>query len=264
MNKKEKCVMKNHLFFITALSLLLCIFSIVPVFAEFGGYTVEPANPDMITGPPQEIVRVGFFDLPPRVMAIYLALLVSPVLIFPVELFFLLKLFAYLGYRRISKRNVLSNQSRDTIYQFIKKTPGADFSEISQETGVNENTLRYHLAILKIMNKVTILDTSRNVRYFENSGSYSAWEQVVLKYLHNKTSRTLLHLLLANPELTRAEIETTIGISGAGVNWHMHRLADDGFLTIRKNGRNARYEISPEIIPYLEKYLPLYLEDTIS
>jgi predicted transcriptional regulator len=253
--------MKNPVvFFITAIFLLLFSISIAPVSADLGGYTVEPASPDMIAGPPQELVPVGFFELPPRVMAIYLALLISPLLIFPVELFFLFKLFAYFGYREICKKNVLDNPSRNKVYQFIRKTPGTDFSEISRETGVSQNTLRYHLAILKYTKKVTILSTSRNARYFENSGSFSGREQVVLKYLHNRPTRTLLCLLMENPDLTRAEIEKIIGASGTGVTWHMHRLSNDRILSIRKDGRYARYEINSEITPYLEKYLPLYLD----
>jgi len=165
------------------------------------------------------------------------------------------------GYRKIAKNNVLDNPSRSAIYQFIRKTPGTDFSEISRKTGVTPNSLRYHLAILKIMNKVTILKTTRNTRYFENSGSYSGTEQVVLKYLHNKPTRILLQLLMNNPYLTRAQIERTMGVSGAGVNWHMNRLSDDGLLTIRKDGRYARYEINAEVVPHLEKYLQLYSEE---
>ncbi len=249
--------MNKLVFFITAISLLLG-FSVVHVSADLGGYTVEPARPDMVTGPPQDLIPVGFWELPPRVMAIYLALLISPLLIFPVELFFLLKLFTYLGYRKIAKKNVLENASRKSIYQFIKKTPGTDFSEISRKTGVNQNTLRYHLAILKLTNKVIMLETSRNTRYFENSCSYSGMEQVVLKYLHNKPTRELLQLLLENPDLTRGQIETTIGISGAGVNWQMHRLSDDGLIVIKKDGRNTCYKISDMVVPYLEKYYTFY------
>jgi predicted transcriptional regulator len=250
--------MNKSIFFITSLFLLFSFSSIIPVSADIGGYTVEPAGAGIVASPPAELGHAGFWNLPPRVMAIYLALVLSPLLVFPVELLFLLKLLALLGYRQIAKKNVLESPSRNAVYQFIRKTPGSDFMEISRKTGVPENSLRYHLAILKLMNKVTALDTSRNARYFENSGSYSEVEQVVLKYLHNKPTRILLQLVLENPDLTRKQIENIIGISGAGVNWHMHRLSDDGLLIIGKNGRNARYTVNSDIVPYLKKYLPLY------
>ncbi len=254
----KNAVMNKRIYFITAFLLLLGFSSIVPVSADMGGYTVEPITPDMITGPSQDLVPVQLWELPPRVLAIYSALVITPLLVFPVELFFFLKLFAYLGYRKIVKKNVLDNPSRNAVFRFIRETPGTDFSEISRKTGVTQNSLRYHLAILKLMNKVTMLETSRNTRYFENSSCYSVMEQKVLKYLHNTSTRTLLQLIKENPDLSRVQIEIATGVSGAGVNWHIHRLSDDGLLAIRRAGRNARYEINDEIIPYLEKYLPLY------
>jgi len=250
-------------FFITAIFLLLFFLSILPVSGELEGYIVEPATPDMIPGPSQDLDRVQLWELPPRVLAIYAALLIFPLLVFPIELFFTLKVYVYLGYRKIAKKNVLDNPSRNAIFSFIRETPGTDFSEISRETGVPQNSLRYHIAILKLTNKVTMLETSRNTRYFENSNLYSAMERKVLKYLHNTTTRTLLQLLMGNPDLTRVQIEIALGISGAGVNWHMHRLSDDGLLVIRKVGRTAQYELNSDIIPYLEKYLPLYQESIV-
>ncbi|AGB02970.1 hypothetical protein [Methanoregula formicica] len=35
----------------------------------------------------------------------------------------------------------------------------------------------------------------------------------------------------------------------------MHRLSGDGILEVRKDGRNARYELNPDVLPILEKYL---------
>ena len=229
-----------------------------PVLADMGGYTVQPVPPGMAPGTPFETVKVPEQDYTPQDYAIIFALSVSPLLLCPVELLFLFKIYAFLGFRRILRKNVLDHPSRSVILQFIHNSPGTDFSEISRETGVPQNSLRYHLAILKLNHKVTVLETSRNTRYYENSGRYSVTEQKILKYLHNTPTRTLLKLIKENPSLTRVQLENALRISGAGVNWHMHRLSDDGVLAIRKEGRNARYEINHEVLPYLEKYLPLF------
>jgi predicted transcriptional regulator len=255
--------MNTQVYFIAAFLLLFNFSSLVPVMAGPGGYTVEPANPDMIREDLDESVQVEWWQVPPQILIISWILMICPFLAFPVELLFFIKMFAYLGYRKIAQKNVLDNPSRDSIYNFIRKTPGTDLSEIARETGVSRNSLRYHLAILKLMNKVTVLNTSRNTRYFENSGRYPVMEKKVLKYLHNKPTRILLQHLTENPGLTRGQLETAVGISGAGVNWQMNRLSDDGLLTIKKTGRTARYELTAEAIPYLEKYLPHYDDRSI-
>jgi len=174
---------------------------------------------------------------------------------------FSFKLFAWLGYRKIAKTNVLYNPAREVIYHYIRETPGTDLSGISRETGITRNSHRYHLAVLKLTNKVTLLETSRNARYFGNSDGYPAMEQMVLKYLHNKSTRALLNLVKEDPNRTRSDLANAVGISGAGVNWHMQRLSDDGILAIRRMGKNTRYEIRNDVVPYLEKYLPHYLDE---
>lgn len=254
--------MNKRVLFAAAIFLVSICLSIIPVAAEAGGYTVGPATTSMLTGPSHDLKFVQIWELPPRVLAIYAALLVFPLLVFPVELFFFLKLVAYLGYRKIMGKNVLDHPSRTRIYDYIVRTPGTDFTEIAKNTGISANTLRYHLAVLKWTNKVTLLQTSRNTRYFENSGRYPALEQKILKYLHNKPTRTLLQLLSEQPDMTRMQLENATGVSGPGISWQMHRLSDDGILAIRKTGRNARYELSDEAVLFLEKHLPRYREET--
>ena len=246
---------KQGLFF-SVLVLTLNFSLVISVSAGAGGYVLQPAMPEMITGPSQELTPVPLWQHPPRVLAIYLVLLLTPVLVFPVELFFLLKLIAGFGIRQIAQKNVLDNPSRSVIFHYIRESPGTDLAEISRETGITQTTLRYHLAVLKLMNKVTLLETNRNCRYYENSSRYPVMEQKVLKYLHNKPTRTLLQLIKENPDMNRIQLESALGVSGAGINWHMHRLSDDGLLAIRKSGRSARYEIPHEVLPVLEKYLP--------
>jgi hypothetical protein len=80
----------------TILLLFLCSGSLLVTVAGagFNGYTVDPVTPGMDTGTPLETVPVDFWGLPPQVMAISLAVSLSPVIAFPVELLFFLKLFA--------------------------------------------------------------------------------------------------------------------------------------------------------------------------
>jgi len=254
-------VMSKRVLFVAVIFLLFGCAAILPVSADTGGYVVRPATPDMVHGPSQELARVPLWEHPPRVLAIYLALFLSPFLVYPIEIFFLLKLFSYLGYRKIARKNVLENSSRSVIFHYIRESPGTDFTEISRETGVSTNTLRYHIAVLKLTNKITALETTRNARYYENSGCYPVMEQKVLKYLRNKPTRTLLQSVKEKPRQTRVELETAMGISGPGVSWHIRRLSEDGIITNTKVGRNNHYELNPDVIPHLDKYLPMCVED---
>jgi predicted transcriptional regulator len=221
-----------------------------------GEYVVEPLPPGDNPGTPADTVKVE----PPEPVTLEdritdFAVVNCPYLLILIQILIIIKLGLYLGFRKIKRKNVLENSSRSVIYHYIRESPGADFTEISRGTGISENSLRYHIAVLKLMNKVSVLETSRNIRYYENSGKFPPLEQKVLKHLRNKPTRTLLKLVKENPDLSRIQLELALGLSGAGINWHMHRLSDDGILAIRKDGRNARYELSTEAVPYVEKHL---------
>jgi len=237
-----------------ALGCLLLIVS--PAGALPGDYLVEPLPPGAEMGTPADTVKV---EPPPLATPVdqfrLFALNNFPNLLTILEILIIVKLGLYLGYRKLQKKNVLENSSRSVIYHYIQESPGADFTEISRETGVHENSLRYHLTVLKLMNKVSALETSRNTRYYENSEKYPVIEQKVIRYLRTDPARRLLLLLKENPRLSRHELETALHISGAAINWHMHRLSADGILAIRKDGRYARYELNPDVLPVLEKYL---------
>lgn len=243
--------------------LYFCLFIIPVVSANPGGYTVEPASPDMDPGTPLETVFVPFWNLPPREMATVLAISISPLLLFPVELFFLLKVFACLGYKKIIRSNVLAHADRNAVYQCIRDNPGIFFKEISVQTQVKSGTLRYHLGILRITGKITQSSTQGHARYFENSGKFSIMEQKIIRFLRNDTERSIFTCLVKNPEITRKDLEIQLGISGAAVTWHMNRLVDEEILIIHKVGRNARYELKPQARQCLEKYCLMSPETNI-
>lgn len=237
------------------IALCFCIVFIPAVSANFGGYTVEPVTPGMDVGTPLETVQVDFWDLPLQIMIMSVILSVCPLLVFPVEILFFLKMVAFFGYRKITTTNVLDNDVRSSAFSCIRDNPGIRFSALSDKTEIRPGSLKYHLAILKLTNKITVLDANGHNRYFENSGKYSPFEQNVLKYLQNDSERAIFERLISNPATTRNDLEKMLGISGAAVTWHMNRLCDAGMLTVTKSGKTARYVIDPDAMKYLEKYL---------
>lgn len=241
----------------TILILFLCSWSLVPLGScDFHpGYTVEPVTADMDTGTPLETVPVDFWDLPPGIIILALALSVSSFIGFPVELFLFVKLYAFLGYRRISQVTILSNEARNRIYSCIQDNPGISYNALVRMTEVKRGTLRYHLILLKLGGKITAHEASGSIHYFANFGLYSGVEKTVITYLRNATDRRILQLLMENSQVTRKEIGNDLGLSASTVSWRMKRLGDENLIWIEKTGKNVRYGIYPNVRQYLEKHL---------
>lgn len=236
------------------LAFFLLLVMIVPASAHLPGYSIEPAY-DTGGIPAPDIMPITFWDLSLREMAIVLALALSPVLVFPVELIFALKLFACLGFRRIARNNILGNATRQAIYLCIARMPGIGIQALVRETLVSRGALSYHIALLKLQNKIVVQKNHGNIGYFENNGRYDGLEQKVISHLRNDTGRKILGTLAAYPARSRSDLEHLLSVSGPTVTWHMKRLEDDGLLAVARDGRYCRYCLTDMATGYVRKHL---------
>jgi predicted transcriptional regulator len=239
--------------FSAVLLVFLSVILAAPVSALPHGYVVEPAFGATGYAAP-DVLPVTFWDLTVREMVIIMALAISPVLVFPVEIFFTLKLLSCFGFRRIARSNILASTIRNTLFSLIRSRPGISFVDLLQETAISRGALTYHLALMRITGKIILLEDHGITSYFENSGKYDLGEQKLLKYLRQDTDRQILVALAGNPLMTRRDFEKILGVSGPTVTWHMKRLIDDGLLSLHKDGRFSRYTLSAVTRSCMEKY----------
>ena len=150
------------------------------------------------------------------------------------------------GYRRISKKNVLEHEARHVIYQTITERPGIEVKTLTGMTGINENTLRYHVARLVATGKISCFIRPGVVRYFQNQGAYSQYEHMVFHYLWTDTPRGILWLLYQHPGLTRQQIADALTISGPSVTRQMDHLIEDGIVENLFPGRSNHYYLTAE------------------
>ena len=85
----------------------LAIILLAAPTAASGGYSVALAYGSTGT-PVPDLVPISFWDLSWQDMAIVMALLLCPICVIPLEILFASKLLAFLGFRRIARRNILS------------------------------------------------------------------------------------------------------------------------------------------------------------
>lgn len=232
---------------VRAIALFLFIFLAIVPFAgaNTGGYSATPASAVAVPDHPQDPVLVSFWDLTVREMVLAVALSFFPVLVFPVEIFFYLKLISILGYRKVEQYAVSYNENRQKIFETVKANPGVKFNALERLTGIKEGTLKYHLLILGIKRKIVSFGKASSMRYFENNGRYSELEKKVYLHLQNPTTRRILEILATSPEVSRKEIAEAVGIAGPSISWHTKRLSGDGIITTRRNGKAVRYTLCP-------------------
>jgi Winged helix-turn-helix DNA-binding len=145
------------------------------------------------------------------------------------------------GYRRLSGKNILQHEKRHLIYSDILMNPGIDISSLASLTGINLHTLRYHLAYLIRMQKITCLEQGGGYHFFENHGRYCPADQKHILFQNHPTTNNIITLVNENPGITRGEIAHLLGLAGPSVTRWMHRLIDEGMVKEVREGRFARY-----------------------
>lgn len=241
---------------VRAVALFFSIFLVAVPFAaaNTGGYSATPGLAGAVPDHLQDPVPASFWDLTLREMLIGIVLSFCPVLLYPVEIFFYLKLISVLGYRKIERYAVSYNQKRQKIYETITANPGVKFNALERLTGIKEGTLKYHLLVLGMKRKIVSFGRARSMRYFENNGRYNELEKKVFLHMQNPTTRRILKILASSPEVSRKEIAEIMGIAGPSISWHTGRLSGDGIITTRKNGRAVRYTLCPAGATIFKRY----------
>ncbi len=153
----------------------------------------------------------------------------------------LLKFWCFLGFRRVLKKNVLENDERSVLYENIVTQPGVDLSQLTEKLSLNKETARYHLKMLAAHGKISGLIKQGIARYFPCREMISEFEKTVIHYLWIGTTKRILMLLIETPGITRQAIASELGIAGPSVTWQMQRLAEDGLIEMRTEGRFVRY-----------------------
>ena len=174
---------------------------------------------------------------------------------FPLQSLFPLNMLLFGGFRRISKKNVLEHDARHGIYQAIAATPGIDVKTLTGMTGINENTLRYHLDMLTTTGKISCFTRPGVVRYFQNQGAYNQYEHMVFHYLRTDTPRGILWLLYQHPGLIRQQIADALMISGPSITRQMDNLIEDRMVENRFPGRSNHYYLTTEAALTIDKLM---------
>jgi predicted transcriptional regulator len=145
------------------------------------------------------------------------------------------------GIRRILRDNVCENKNRKAIYDLILEHSGIDHAELLTRTGLNKETLRYHLAILTTTHKISAVRDGGTFYYFENNGAFAIPEQKIVIHMRSNPARMILENIEQNPGIHQAEIADILRVTPPAIIWHIRKLKRDGFVQEGRRGKTICY-----------------------
>jgi len=229
---------------------------------ETGGYIVRPAyglypeyselyftphSADTVLLNDPAPTPISLADLPPDVLILLGLAALMPCVICLGKYLSAAQFTLVGGFRRVTRKNILSTGSREQIFQYIREHPGAYLHDIKKATGFTYKNLIYHLKVLTNFGAVTSSECKRSVGYFENAGKFSRTERALMLHLRQPREREILAIIAQHPGISRKEIGLLAGISGPSVSWHMAGLLNDKIIEQRREGTVARHYFAEEM-----------------
>jgi len=135
-------------------------------------------------------------------------------------------------YSRIHKNNVLNNEIRNGIFNFIRDHPGENFSEIKRQLTLNNGVLSHHLRTLEREHYIKSKKDGLYRRFFLR-------HQPVPNIILNASQKQILNYLVHHPGSSQSEIALNLGISRQTVNYHALPMEKMGAIRIARHGRHS-------------------------
>lgn len=161
----------------------------------------------------------------------------------------------YLGaaalYSRITDDDLLENETRAKVTEFVEEHPGASIQDIQEAAGVAWGTAIYHLARLERHGKMVSLRDGNFRRYWV-SGTTEARRREALAVLRTDVARQLALAVHRNPGIKQKELCEKIGIRNPVASKYLKRLAEQKLVRDEPQGRFRCYYPTQTMAKILE------------
>jgi len=157
--------------------------------------------------------------------------------------------------RNLKEDEVLTNDTRDRIYNYILNHEGAHFREIINYIDIGPFEGTWHLQVLEDFGFIV----SRRYRHYKIFYPLVAGKEIPLKdprlVLKSKTAKAIVRFILKNPGAYQNLIAKQLGKSSGAIRYNMKKLVDAKIINIMKENGLKRFYINEKNLA-LKRILP--------
>ncbi|MCK9581309.1 MAG: winged helix-turn-helix transcriptional regulator [Methanoregula sp.] len=223
----------------------LFLFALLCIYASLNTITL------FLWGDPSVLGRPRVFH-PPEIMVLHYVGMISPDLarLVVTALFWGCGIFAWLGFRHITRKNSLDHPLRERIIDFIRSHPGCHFGSIVRECGINRGTLSHHLEQLTSRGLVHEVRDGGLTRYYMRVSGISELERKIQIHRDNPVRGLILTTLGQDSQIARIQLKRDLNLSGPALWYHIQLLEQDGIVISEQDsvrtGRPVQYSLTQD------------------
>lgn len=156
-------------------------------------------------------------------------------------------------------------ESRRSIYDCIRRSPGLHFREIQRRVGLATGSLDYHLHFLHKHGLVRTERTGKFLRYYPSNIAYAEQEKELLNLLRQETIRHILIYIIEKKRVNASRIASDLAISPSNLSRYLKILLEKNIVAQKKKGRFRFYAVADKksIVSALVTYKASFLDKMV-
>jgi predicted transcriptional regulator len=154
---------------------------------------------------------------------------------------------------KITKNQVLLNEKRFRIHEYISQNPGCHLNEIKAFINLKGQLVKWHLAILEKFDFVFSVTYLKYLAFFPKEFDRT----LIVPYLtlKNANANAIFSTLWANPGLTLSDLRPLISLDLPTLKYHLQKLVESKVIEIQEVNQHSHYFLNSEILKILQKSL---------
>jgi predicted transcriptional regulator len=154
-------------------------------------------------------------------------------------------LFFLGGAKFVNSGNVLENDARRSIFEYIQQHPGVHLRAAATALALSTTNVLWHLRKLEDANLVTSKKfEGYKVFYPVEGGVETKKRAIASSVLRNENAMGILEYVSANPSAHQREIARALGVNHGTIRWHLRKLEEAGLLAPMKREHTTHYYVS--------------------
>jgi predicted transcriptional regulator len=159
-----------------------------------------------------------------------------------------------LGTRFVNSENVLENDARRAIFEYIKANPGCHLRETAGALQLSTTNVLWHLRKLEESNLVNGKKLEGYKVFYPVEGGVEAKRMgLALAVLRNPNAAQVLGIIARSPGIHQREIARMLGVNHGTVRWHLKKLSLVQLVLEVKKGSISQYFVSALGLQALER-----------
>ncbi|MBI4393771.1 MAG: winged helix-turn-helix transcriptional regulator [Euryarchaeota archaeon] len=149
------------------------------------------------------------------------------------------------GTKFVNSENVLENDARREIFNYIKTNPGVHLRATASALSLSTTNVLWHLRKLEQANLLNSKKLEGYKVYYPVEGGIEMRRMgLAMAVLRNPNAKTVLEFISGSPSSHQREIARAMGVNHGTIRWHLRKLQAVGLVLEVKKEHTSNYYVS--------------------